>query len=94
MQLVATPDARPLANRARFRVESLAEAAAYLDAAGVPHSTPSQLPGVVAFLDFTDPWGNHLGYYQDLAPSAEALEYRGSSVRDESLFARHRDKGA
>lgn len=44
-------------------------------------------PGVVAFLDFTDPWGNRLGYCQDLAPSDQQPEYPGTSVTDASQFA-------
>jgi hypothetical protein len=47
---------------------------------------------VVAFLDATDPWGNRLGYYQDLVPSGEQTIYPGSSVTDESLFAPFTDQ--
>ncbi|GAB3521718.1 hypothetical protein GCM10027402_12260 [Arthrobacter monumenti] len=43
------------------------------------------LPGAVAFLDFADPWGNKLGYYEHISPSGE-LPVVGGSVHDESLF--------
>jgi hypothetical protein len=66
VQLVAA-DVRPLPTRLRFRVEDLAAAISWSRTAlGVEPSEPASLPGVVAYTDFTDPWGNRLGYYQDL----------------------------
>lgn len=91
LQVVARSDATPLNNRIRFRVADLAEAIAFLDTRDIAHSEPSQLPGVVAFVNFADPWGNMLGYYQDLAPSGQQPEYRGTSVSDQSQFAVFRD---
>lgn len=61
----------------------------YLESSGIGHSEPSQLPGVVAFVDFSDPWGNRLGYYKDLVPSGQQQEYRGTSVNDEAQFVRY-----
>ena len=78
----------PLLNRVRFRVLDLGEALSFLDSSGIERSEPSQLPGVVAFVDFADPWGNQLGYYQDLVPSGRQVEYPGSSVNDEAQFTR------
>ncbi|GAA4286592.1 hypothetical protein GCM10022262_09510 [Georgenia daeguensis] len=85
-QVAGRTGAAPLTNRIRFGVEDLAEAVAFLDVRRIPRSEPTQLSGVVAFVDFTDPWGNRLGYYQDLSPAGEQPEYRGSSVNDESQF--------
>ncbi|MGO3178449.1 MAG: hypothetical protein ACTIJR_02645, partial [Brevibacterium linens] len=78
----------PLLNRVRFRVLDLGKALSFLDSSGIEGSEPSQLPGVVAFVDFADPWGNRLGYYQDLVPSGQQQEYRGTSVNDEAQFTR------
>jgi hypothetical protein len=85
-QVAARASAAPLTNRVRFGVADLVEAVAFLDGCGIPRSEPAQLSGVVAFVDFTDPWGNRLGYYQDLAPAGQQPEYRNSSVNDESQF--------
>lgn len=87
-QISGKVDATPMFNRARFRVLEIGEAVAFLDSSGIDHSEPSQLPGVVAFVDFADPWGNQLGYYQDLVPSGQQREYRGTSVNDEAQFTR------
>lgn len=87
-QVSGKDPASPLLNRVRFRVLDLAEALSFLDSSGIERSEPSQLPGVVAIVDFTDPWGNRLGYYQDLVPSGQQQEYRGTSVNDEAQFTR------
>lgn len=86
VQVVARPDSEPMTNRVRFRVTDLIAAVAFLNELAIAHSQPSQLPGVVAFVDFADPWGNQLGYYQDLVASGLQPEYRGTSVTDESQF--------
>lgn len=78
--------AAPLQNRVRFRVTDLSAAANFLDQQRIAHSPMSQLPEVVAFLDFSDPWGNQLGYYQDLAPSGQQTEYPGTSVTEVTQF--------
>lgn len=87
-QVSGKDPAAPLLNRVRFRVLDLGEALSFLDSSGIVRSEPSQLPGVVAFVDFADPWGNRLGYYQDLVPSGQQQEYRGTSVNDEAQFTR------
>lgn len=90
-QVVALSDAVPLRNRVRFRVADLSAATGFLDHQGIAHTPPRQLPGVVAFLDFTDPWGNKLGYYQDLVPSGQQSEHPGTSVTDASQFTAFED---
>ncbi|PSL04613.1 hypothetical protein CLV30_10578 [Haloactinopolyspora alba] len=89
LQVVARTPAQPLQNRIRFRVNDLLQATAFLDERDIQHSEPSQLPGVVAFLDFHDPWHNRLGYYEDLAPSGAGTTYPGTSVQDQVLFTQH-----
>ncbi|MGO1166282.1 MAG: VOC family protein [Janibacter sp.] len=86
-QVSGHDDPATLTNRVRLRVAALVGAVQFLDLQDIPHSEPSQLPGVVAFVDFSDPWGNHLGYYEDLVPSGQQQEYRGTSVSDETQFA-------
>lgn len=88
-QVAGRSPAPALRNRVRFRVRDLAAAVAFLDECGVAHSAPSRLPGVVAFLDFADPWGNQLGYYEDLVPTGQQRMYPGTSVSDESQFEDH-----
>lgn len=78
-------DQRPLPNRVRFRVEDIQAAHAAVLAAAIEASAVRTLPGVVRFFDFSDPWGNRLGYYQDLAPSGQQPVI-GGSAHDEALF--------
>lgn len=78
-------EVRPQLNRVRFTVTDIASVHALVVDTGAHVSPISELPGVVRFFDFTDPWGNHLGYYQDLAPSGEQPVI-GGIVHDESLF--------
>lgn len=85
-QVSGHDSALPLNNRVRFRVIDLRQSMEFLDSCGIAYSQPSQLPGVVAFVDFADPWGNRLGYYEDLVPSGQQRQYRGSSVSDAALF--------
>jgi hypothetical protein len=87
-QVSGKDEATPMTNRVRFRVLDLSQALAFLDASGIERTEPSQLPDVVAFVDFDDLWGNRLGYYQDLVPSGQQREYRGTSVSDGAQFAR------
>lgn len=86
IQVSGKVDAKPMLNRVRFRVLDFRAALNYLESSGIEHSEPSQLPGVVAFVDFSDPWGNRLGYYKDLLPSGQQQEYRGTTVNDEAQF--------
>src|SRR5215211_4500860 len=74
--------ARPLLNRVRFRVDDLAAAGAAVESSGTPVSPVTTLPRVVRWVDFTDPWGNHLGFYEDLAPTGQEPG-PGGSVHDE-----------
>lgn len=78
-------EVRPLLNRLRFGVDDLASTHAWLIEQGIEASHITKLPGVVSFTDFADPWGNQLGYYEDISPSGEQQAV-GGSVRDESLF--------
>jgi catechol 2,3-dioxygenase-like lactoylglutathione lyase family enzyme len=84
--VTASGEPKPLATRARFLVDDVRAASRRAASElGVNPSAVTVLPGVVAFTDFDDPWGNRLGYYQDLAPSGEQPE-PGGSVHDESLY--------
>lgn len=87
-QLVGSENFSALTNRVRFRVEDIHAAVAFVDQLGVERSKPSLLPNVVAFFDFSDPWGNRLGYYQDLVETTQQAEYPGTSVSDASLFGK------
>lgn len=86
LQVSAKEGATPMLNRVRFRVLDLRTALDFLDSSEIERSEPSQLPDVVAFVDFSDPWGNRLGYYEDLVPSGQQKEYRGTSVSDSAHF--------
>jgi predicted enzyme related to lactoylglutathione lyase len=67
LQVEAVAEVRPLVNRVRFRVTDLAAAHLAVEAAGSTPSAITTLPGVVRWFDVADPWGNRLGYYEDLA---------------------------
>lgn len=69
----------------RFGVGDVRAARERLAGRGVEVSPVTSLPGVVAFVDFADPWGNTLGFYQDLAPSGQQPVV-GGSVHDRDLF--------
>jgi catechol 2,3-dioxygenase-like lactoylglutathione lyase family enzyme len=79
VQLVAGQQ-RPLPTRLRLRVEDIRAAIAWSRTAlGVDPNEPEDLLGVVSYTDFTDPWGNRLGFYQDLITSSnEAMRSAGS----------------
>ena len=67
IQVVAA-QTRPLPTRLRFRVDDIRATIAWSRTAlGVDPTEPEELPGVVRYTDFSDPWGNRLGFYQDLA---------------------------
>jgi predicted enzyme related to lactoylglutathione lyase len=57
---------RPLLTRVRFGVPDLAAARAAVEAAGTAVSAVTSLPGLARWADFTDPWGNQLGFYENL----------------------------
>lgn len=80
-----TGPVRPLNNRVRFGVADVRAERERLLASGVDVSPVTSLPGVVAFVDFADPWGNTLGFYQDIAPSGQQ-PVAGGSVHDTGQF--------
>ncbi|MBO0839682.1 MAG: hypothetical protein J2O49_02540 [Sciscionella sp.] len=86
-QVVEVPgEVRPLTTRVRFRVADIDAARGWLRAElGVPSAPVTTLPGVVRFTDFADPWGNRLGYYEDVVPSDQQPE-PGGSVHDDAMF--------
>jgi predicted enzyme related to lactoylglutathione lyase len=72
-------------SRVRFEVADIAAEIERLRALGVAVAEPTTLPDVVVFTDFTDPWGNRLGLYQDIAGVGGPPEVGGSAA-DETLF--------
>ena len=79
-------DFRPLATRVRLCVDDVRATARQVQTQlGVRPSRITTLPGVVRFVDFDDPWGNHLGFYEDIVPSDEQPE-PGGSAHDANLF--------
>ena len=67
---ISTGHERPGGNnaRVRFEVEDIAVAVARLDEARVPYGEVVTVPEVVQFANFSDNWGNALGFYHLLAP--------------------------
>jgi hypothetical protein len=59
-------DINPSSFRLRLQVEDLEASVALLRAKGFEPGDIKLLPGLVAFANLTDPWGNPLGVYQDL----------------------------
>lgn len=87
---LSTGHERPGANnaRVRFEVDELAGAVHRMQAAQVPMGEIVTVPGVVAFSNFSDHWGNALGFYQMLSPRnlvAEAERRRLDRERQEDL---------
>ena len=56
----------PSSFRLRLQVEDIEASVNVLRAKGFEPSDVKVLPGLVAFSNLTDPWGNPLGVYQDL----------------------------
>lgn len=76
----------PIATRTRFLVDDVRAAAdGVRRRLGVEPSPVTTLPGVVSFTDFEDPWGNRIGYYEDIVPSGQQPE-PGGSVHDEAMY--------
>lgn len=75
----------PTSSRVRFEVADIAAEIERLRGLGVEVADPTTLPDVAVFTDFTDPWGNRLGLYQDIAAPDGPPEVGGSAA-DESLF--------
>jgi len=63
-------DIKPSSFRLRLRVEDIEAAVGVLKAKGFEPGDIKRLPGLVAFANLTDPWGNPLGVYQDLGVAA------------------------
>jgi predicted enzyme related to lactoylglutathione lyase len=61
---------KPSSFRLRLRVEDIEAAVGVLKAKGFEPGDIKRLPGLVAFANLTDPWGNPLGVYQDLGVAA------------------------
>lgn len=80
-------EVRRLLNRLRFGVHDVVSTRARLIEQGIEVSGITTLPGVVSFIDFADPWGNQLGYYEDISSSGEQPAV-GGSVHDETLFVK------
>lgn len=86
IQVVGVRTVQPLGTRLRVRVDDVHAARARLLAAGVDTvGEVTTLPGVVRWIDVRDPWGNPLGCYEDLAPSA-GVPGPGGSVHDPAQF--------
>jgi len=60
-------DVTPSSFRVRFGVADLPAAVEAVRAGGTAVEDPEVLPGVVAWTDLDDPWGNPLGLFQELA---------------------------
>jgi len=63
----AVADVTPSSFRVRLGVADLTAAVAAARADGIAVEDPEVLPGIVAWTDLSDPWGNPLGLFQELA---------------------------
>ena len=59
-------DIKPSSFRLRLQVIDIESSVAILAKKGFEPGPVKRLPGLVAFANLTDPWGNPLGVYQDL----------------------------
>ena len=59
-------DIKPSSFRLRLQVEDIDASVVLLSHKGFEPGEIRRLPGLVAFANITDPWGNPLGVYQDL----------------------------
>jgi hypothetical protein len=59
-------DITPSSFRLRLQVEDIEASVAVLRAKGFEPGDVKRLPGLVAFANLTDPWGNPLGVYENL----------------------------
>jgi predicted enzyme related to lactoylglutathione lyase len=67
IQVVEKEDAEPQRAAVRLGVEDIQAVRATVLSLGVEADEIEELPGVVRWCNFADPWGNHLGLYQDLS---------------------------
>lgn len=67
---LSTGHERPGANnaRVRFEVDDIAAAVGRMQEAKVPMGEVVTVPAIVSFSNFSDHWGNALGFYQLLSP--------------------------
>jgi predicted enzyme related to lactoylglutathione lyase len=63
-------DIKPSSFRLRLAVEDIEAAVGVLRAKGFEPGDIKRLPGLAAFANLTDPWGNPLGIFQDLGVAA------------------------
>lgn len=56
----------PAGYRVRLQVDDIETSVALLGQKGFEPGPIKRLPGLVAFANLTDPWGNPLGIYEDL----------------------------
>ncbi|WP_226345986.1 VOC family protein [Agilicoccus flavus] len=89
---ISTGHDRPGANNARVRFEcdDIDSASARLHEAGVPLGEVVTVPDVVAFLNFSDNWGNALGFYQLLTPR-RTLSEEDRREQEREFEARRRE---
>jgi catechol 2,3-dioxygenase-like lactoylglutathione lyase family enzyme len=84
--VVVSGPLHPLPTRLRLKVDDVRAATKWARTSlKVEPGQVLTLPGVVSFVNFEDPWGNRLGFYEDLVPSGQQPE-PGGSVHDEALF--------
>jgi len=57
---------QPAGYRLRLQVDDIAASIETLSKKGFEPGPIKRLPGLVAFANLTDPWGNPLGVYEDL----------------------------
>ena len=60
-------DSKPLSGRMRFGITDIvSERLKIVKELGAEVSKIEEIPGTVRWCNFNDPWGNKLGYFQDL----------------------------
>lgn len=89
---ISTGHDRPGANNARVRFEcdDIKVAVGRLASASVPMGEVVTVPDVVAFVNFSDNWGNALGFYQLLSPRPVLSE--GERREQERIFAQRQQE--
>jgi hypothetical protein len=92
LQLLEVADPVALPTRLRLKVPDLDAAIALAADAGLSPGPATSLPGILRFVDFADPWGNAIGFYEDLhrpgEPPAPAPGGRATDPRHFTADAR------